>query len=795
MVYIDLFSVSVLSLCAFVGSAGLPPADIILLSRDRSRLIQAQYMLLKFMSSIVSVPSKIAYLLFAYWLRLNSVDFPPSDVCTKLLGFSQNVEKAFASCKHMQGELFCLPPTTIGRIARSLSVTLSERACLSVVLKSALEFPVLCHCEGSAGVIFDSSLPRYCQTPICREVSMSSNCMLATPLCTLSYGGQVEVHVSFSDPPAVSRRSPVQMDNLRTSLCGSRSSRVKTKWLYPFSLGTVNRLPVFERSRFALQSGFSNRTASHLWLTFSKKVGLTLSASGKERPQTLQRCFEEMRAVLPAAYSNAVHRTLDCCLSSPNLLVPIVGVYALVSPLWAKVYVGAVGFRGPRPAIARYLEHARHAQMWASDRSKSHFVRRRPSLYSAWANVGLENVVQILLCHCSREELADVERYFIRKLSPVLNIASASWNWEVVRLPRHVLGIEGSSDILTVASRILRRNHPRLSSQAWTRLIAAVMEAGDRQLAMQLARLARATCKDLRKLRTTPRITLPCNVPERVRRLLQRAAVNGLLQVPTFQRNANYVVSITCGRVAWRHSPYLIDLLAPVSQPIDKVTHCSCHNLIKPGMNFRGHLLTRNWTTLPPCTTLADSIVSFQSLQVRAIPDFDVIWNYFRIGLEHLFKNIGWDPDQTSHPVQDVLQSCWDILRCWYGRVSSSLHLCKLRSASRKVHQSGLVFVAIDRNPGRVICLCIEAWKELQKAAFLDAPRYRAAGTDRIDLLGDNYVNAVKDSLSSHIKQATGQSVACRKPKGAGPPFANWTIKQKSKTAATPMIIKWRPII
>ena len=77
-----------------------------------------------------------------------------------------------------------------------------------------------------------------------------------------------------------------------------------------------------------------------------------------------------------------------------------------------------------------------------------------PSIYlSIYLSVCLSiYVIQVLLCHCGRQELADVERFFIRKLSPVFNIASALWNWEVVRLPRHVLGVEGLSDVLTMAS-------------------------------------------------------------------------------------------------------------------------------------------------------------------------------------------------------------------------------------------------------------------------------------------------------------------------------------------------------
>ena len=79
-------------------------------------------------------------------------------------------------------------------------------------------------------------------------------------------------------------------------------------------------------------------------------------------------------------------------------------------------------------------------------------------------------------------------------------------------------------------------------------------------------------------------------------------------------------------------------------------------------------------------------------------------------------------------------------------------------------------------------------------AAFRDAPRFCLADADRVHLVSDAYVNVVKESLATHIK-ATGWSVEWRKPKCAGPPFANWTIKRKSKTAATAVIIKWRPIL
>ena len=121
---------------------------------------------------------------------MNPVSFPPFDICLRLLRISPKVDKTFISCKHMQGELFRLPPTVIGRIARSFLVTLSEQACLSVALKAALDFPVLYFRECSVGVLYDSVLPRTCKLSVFREVSLSSACALSIPLCALSLSSE-----------------------------------------------------------------------------------------------------------------------------------------------------------------------------------------------------------------------------------------------------------------------------------------------------------------------------------------------------------------------------------------------------------------------------------------------------------------------------------------------------------------------------------------------------------------------------------------------------------------------------
>ena len=46
--------------------------------------------------------------------------------------------------------------------------------------------------------------------------------------------------------------------------------------------------------------------------------------------------------------------------------------------------------------------------------------------------------------------------------------------------------------------------------------------------------------------------------------------------------------------------------------------------------------------------------------------------------------------------------------------------------ARRQVWDGGMVFVRIDRNPGRLVVMCRELWIHIQKATFLHNDRYVA---------------------------------------------------------------------
>ena len=127
----------------------------------------------------------------------------------------------------------------------------------------------------------------------------------------------------------------------------------------------------------------------------------------------------------------------------PPLNMPQSAVYVLVSPMWNKVYVGAFGFKRPRPATERWKEHLTWERLWSSRMSQTRFVGRCPPLYAAMRSVGVHNVVMVILQSTTREALSIVERRFIKLLSPVFNIAAV--NNAIVLMHQAAASLKGST--------------------------------------------------------------------------------------------------------------------------------------------------------------------------------------------------------------------------------------------------------------------------------------------------------------------------------------------------------------
>ena len=160
-----------------------------------------------------------------------------------------------------------------------------------------------------------------------------------------------------------------------------------------------------------------------------------------------------------------------------------------------------------------------------------------------------------------------------------------------------------------------------------------------------------------------------------------------------------------------------------------------------------------------------------------------------------MFKAAGSDSERSEQPAADVLMHASMLLKRWFDSIPDNIKLQPLQRALCRIHAAGLLLVPIDRNPGRLVCMCVEAWRALQQSTFLRAPRYKTPDAGRIGLLYKYYSTTVKSSLAQFIYQKTSTTLHWRAPKRACAPFGSWSIKQKSKLQSTPTTIKLRPII
>ena len=106
---------------------------------------------------------------------------------------------------------------------------------------------------------------------------------------------------------------------------------------------------------------------------------------------------------------------------SQDVTKPGYWVYALVSPLWGKCYIGGTGYTRPRCLLERWIEHIRMAKLWMSNTSQHRFRSRQSQVYAAMCSIGIANVVMIKIASPQPKELFQAEAFYTRKLQPVLN--------------------------------------------------------------------------------------------------------------------------------------------------------------------------------------------------------------------------------------------------------------------------------------------------------------------------------------------------------------------------------------
>ena len=252
-------------------------------------------------------------------------------------------------------------------------------------------------------------------------------------------------------------------------------------------------------------------------------------------------------------------------------------------------------------------------------------------------------------------------------------------------------------------------------------MIADVANTGCRSLAVKLARKARQTSGKLARIRAFPQIVLPCPLPSSLLRSMSKLLHHLLLRVPGFCRNPQHRILLSVGKVIWSKSPTADAVLAPSFLPPDFSVYCQCTSMC--GNRVDGHLCARNWSEVQPCRPLA-SIVGERCLTYRIFPSLSSVLTKLSNQVRKVLLSSGLPRDQAKELAQVFSVSCKPLLQGHWNELPPWLKSGRLKAALQSVHRSGLVFIRIDRNPGRLVVMCSALWVKLQQKVFLQCNRY-----------------------------------------------------------------------
>ena len=730
-----------------------------------------------------------------------SVLLPSSKQCQEILFICALFEKAKATC-HEMGTFLRIPPTLLGRIARSTSCTLAPRSCIALAVFCAVSCPAcLILAGGSLGDFYGSniaSLDLEDRRVVCFSVSLPHPSF--RPLCELCPAKGTSVVLYLRDSPTAASKSPLLISELRAVLFRRKNRRYVRRWYAHFDMSakvlpraTGDASAMRENVQLSLLlSAFSDPHKSAVWREgfLCLKQWMSGVISRRTWNSAHEAARREMIESCRCCLSDAVQHVLLHSHRDAPLTTPGVFVYALFSPLWGKCYVGAVGFGKSkhRCPLDRWIEHTKQALLWSSKTSRKRYSSARSPLYAAMAAVGPANVIQVILAQPSAGNLAPAEKYFIRKLSPVFNIREVDDS--IVQLAKSLSPIT-IDDFVTYGNRLLRQSRPCLTASQWACVIAEAASSGDRALAAKLARHARTTCSKAKKLRALPQILIPCAVPAPIIATVQTLLKSALLQIPGFQRLPQFTIQLQVGRACWAKTPAADSVLAPAFPKKPRSLLCKCQRF--DVNKVLGHVCLRQWSILPPCKVLSD-LVGTSSLAYRTFPSTEVVVIKVRHQAVQKLQQSGMPKDAADQAADVLAQTLQPALERYWATLPKQTILSNLKEAAIPIYNAGFMFVRIDRNPGRLILLCPSLWFSLQKSTFLQSPRYRR--TTMVSSADDaDFCKNTIASFAEFMYRQCSARVRLRESTTASRPRGYFTIKQKSLILQLPAIIKVRPII
>jgi hypothetical protein len=104
---------------------------------------------------------------------------------------------------------------------------------------------------------------------------------------------------------------------------------------------------------------------------------------------------------------------------------------------------------------------------------------------------------------------------------------------------------------------------------------------------------------------------------------------------------------------------------------------------------------------------------------MRVFPSADYIITDVQSQLRRLLRSTGFGRVAAETTASAICHDFHPIVSQWVTELPSYLQLHRLRPALRHVHDAGMLFLKVDRNPQRVILLCRDLWLQLHRETFL----------------------------------------------------------------------------
>ena len=214
-------------------------------------------------------------------------------------------------------------------------------------------------------------------------------------------------------------------------------------------------------------------------------------------------------------------------------------------------------------------------------------------------------------------------------------------------------------------------------------------------------------------------------------------------------------------------------VVAPSCPPMYQIGLCQCH-----GGAYQGHVLTRDWERLPACGKLR-RLVGARCMAQRTYPRVDHVVGTVQARITQYLVACGYATDLAQREASTVTGVFRGRLATWLGSLPPYLQQSRVRAALQPMWAAGLVAVRIDRNPGRVVVMCVEAWKRLNAQCFTECPRYQH--TRRVPATDDaDYAKCEVRGFREWMMPA-GESITFATVPRATRPYGYWVVKQKSR--------------